>query len=378
MRIAIIADPLDNQRAGVHVYVRELINELARNPGPHEFILIREKVDPKLDLQQIAVPNIHLPIGYASLRLFFLIPRLIRRLEVDAVFEPAHFGPFNLPKEVMRITMIHDLTPILFPQFHRWHSQLLQRLFLKGILRRANLILSNSRNTERDLHRVYPFTRNKVKTILLGRNESFRADNGSGFRAHFSISSPYFVYVGTVEPRKNLTLLLEAYTLFRKRARARVQCVLVGQAGWKHEDFDQALKAHPYREDIIVTGYVSKEYLLQAYTQSIALIYPSVYEGFGFPILEAFSCGTNVICPDNSSLPEVGGELAYYYSTYNVEGLAEKMVEVYDGGEAVRERAARGPHYAASFSWKAYAERFNKCITELCATHKPGQSHQRG
>ncbi|MGB3547350.1 MAG: hypothetical protein WBA17_10265, partial [Saprospiraceae bacterium] len=147
MKIAIIADPLDNQRAGIHVYTRELVYALLKYDRKNEYILIRERVDPELDVRQIALPNVRLPIGYASLRLFFIVPHTLRRLGVDAVLEPAHFGPFNLPRRVRRITVIHDLTPLLLSSFHRYHSQLLQKIFLKRILRRASLILSNSRNT---------------------------------------------------------------------------------------------------------------------------------------------------------------------------------------------------------------------------------------
>lgn len=365
MKVAIIADPLDNQRAGVHVYVRELVQALAANPGGHEYVLIREKKDPALALEQVEVGNIHLPVGYASLRLFAIIPRILRRLKVDAVFEPAHFGPFNLPAGVKRITMIHDLTPILFPEFHRWHSQTLQKIFLRGILQRADLVISNSRNTERDLHRIYPFTRSKVKTILLGRNEQFKPDTGTDFLEAYNITTPYFLYVGTIEPRKNIILLLTAYLMFREEARTPVQLIVVGQSGWKNDSFEQALAEHPYRQDIILTGYVSKQHLLQAYTHTTAMVYPSIYEGFGFPILEAMACGANVICPDNSSLPEVGGELAYYYATHDPAALCKQLLLVWRGGKTVEERAAQGPLRAATFSWADYAIAFNAALAAL-------------
>jgi len=151
MKIAIIADPLDNQSAGVHTYTRQLVRSIAEFDTENEYILIREKKDPNLPFEQIAIPNIHLPIGFSAFRLFFIIPLILRFKKIDAVLEPAHFGPFNLPKRIKRITMIHDLTPIIFPQYHRYHSQILQRIFLRRILRKADMILSNSQNTSKDL-----------------------------------------------------------------------------------------------------------------------------------------------------------------------------------------------------------------------------------
>jgi hypothetical protein len=175
MKIAILADPLDNQRAGVHVFTRELITALIELGFADRLLLVRERIDPQLPVEQLAVPNIHLPIGFASLRLFFIIPYLLRRRkEVVAVFEPAHFGPFNLPKRMKRITMIHDLTPILFPQYHRWHSQILQRLFLRSILKNTDWVLTNSRHTQADVARVFSFTQQKVSHLYLGTHAAFK------------------------------------------------------------------------------------------------------------------------------------------------------------------------------------------------------------
>lgn len=363
MTVAIIADPLDNQRAGVHVYVRELVRELAAYRGPHEFLLIRERADPQLQLRQIEVANVRAPVGYASLRLFVLLPRLLTRLGVDVVFEPAHFGPFNLPRHIRRVTMIHDLTPILFPEHHRFHSRLLQQLFLKRILRRTDLVLTNSLNTTNDVERVYPFTQGKVTTIHLGRDESLAPDAGLAFRQAYQIDLPYFLYVGTVEPRKNLLLLLEAYRAFREQHPAPFALVIVGQKGWKAQAFYDAVATHPYQPDIRLTGYVDQSLLSQVYSGATALVYPSRYEGFGFPILEALACATNVICPNNSSLPEVGGELAYYYPTDDGSALTDRLLELASGGAEAERRAAAGPARAAGFSWRRYTEQFIAAVT---------------
>ncbi len=365
MRIAIIADPLDNQRAGVHVYTRELINALMAHGSEHEYILLREKIDPELEIRQIAIPNIRLPIGFASIRLFLIIPIIVRYLKVDAVYEPAHFGPFNLPRRVKRITMIHDLTPILFSKFHRFHSQLLQKIFLKNILRRADLVLSNSQNTTKDLKQVFPFTKDKIETILLGKENIYHPTSSKSFHELNAIDRPYFLYVGTIEPRKNLSMLLDAFEKFRILHKEKIRLLIVGQKGWKAEEFYAKLEQHPLREDILLTGFVEKRYLPELYSHSLGLIYPSIYEGFGLPIVEALSCGTNIICPENSSLTEVGGDLAFYFPTNDTEALVERMLLVAHQGKEVLRRRAAGPQWTEQFSWKKYATLFTQALEKL-------------
>lgn len=357
MKIAILADPLDNQNAGVHVYTREMITSLIKhNPG-HQIILIRQKIDPELSsVQQIIVPARNFPPGAASMRLFFTIPRILKREKVDVVIEPAHFGPFNLPKNIARVTVIHDLTPILFPQLHRWHSQILQRFFLKGILKRADLIIANSRNTEKDILETYSFSKGKTKMIYPGMTD-VSAPSKVDLNAQFGIKKPYFLTVGTIEPRKNHLLLLSAFTLFRQRHPIPYQLVITGGKGWKSEAFFSALDQNAYKKDIILTGFIAKEQLPQLNAEACAMIYPSKYEGFGFPVLEAMVWGSIPITASNSSLIEVGGPQAYYLNHENSEELCLLMEEV--SQLTPRERADKLEllkKHAENFSWDTFGK----------------------
>ncbi len=362
MRIAIIADPLDNQTAGIHTYLKQFIKALVEYDKENEYILIRGKKDPSIPFRQIAIPNIQLPIGFAAIRLFFIIPLIMRWLRVDAVLEPAHFGPFNLPKRIKRITVIHDLTPFLFPQFHRFLSQLLQRLFLKRILKKTDLILSNSQHTTQDIIRFFPFTKTKVATILLGRDLDFQPVDSHSYLDENNISQTYFLCTGTIEPRKNLTILLEAYHLFRQKTKEKVLLIITGKEGWKTTTFHQSLEQHPFREDILLTGFVEKSSLIELYSHSLALVYPSLYEGFGLPVLEALSCQTKVICSNRSSLPEVGGEVAYYFNPENAEDLLQKMTEVYKNPQKKQDKLLEQAH---KFSWEKYVSSFVQALTRI-------------
>lgn len=356
MRIAILADPIDNQNAGIHVFTKEMVNALIRtNPG-HEILLIREKVDENLKgVKQIAIWNTRLPIGFASLRLFILVPFVLHLKKVDVVLEPAHFGPFNLLKFIKRVTIIHDLTPILFPNFHRWHSQFLQKIFLKGILNKTDLIIANSDNTASDICKVYSNNCNKVKRIYPGKTAFYKPDNKSGVLSKYKITTPYFVFVGTIEPRKNLLVLLEAFTIFKTQYKNNINLVIVGGVGWKSEAFTAALDDHPFKDSIICTGFADSDDLPTLYSQAIALIYPSLYEGFGLPVVEAMSCGTPVITGNNSSLPEAGGDAALYFDATDAAALAIHMEKLFSDTALRNELSEKALIHVQKFDWDRFA-----------------------
>jgi glycosyltransferase involved in cell wall biosynthesis len=363
MRIAILADPIDNQKAGIHVYAKALVKALEGNSDGHEFILIRGKRDVSIQkFRQVIVPNTRLPIGFATIRLLFIIPVICRMLKVDAVWELAHFGPFNLPKKVNRFTTIHDLTPIKFPEYHRWHSQMLQKLFLKKILRKASLIFSNSNNTTRDIISYYPEVKSKIHTAYLGVEELFKPDGDIEKIKKYHIEPPYFLFTGTIEPRKNLVTLLEAYTIFREKSEREIQLVIAGGKGWKSGRFFDALAQHTYKQDIVLPGYVDRTDLPALYTHALAFIYPSVYEGFGFPVLEAMRCGTPCIVANNSSLVEIGGDAALFFDTYDAESLASPMLALAAQPDMIENLSEKSLRQSRKFTWKRYVDRVLEAI----------------
>lgn len=365
MKIAVLGDPVDHQNAGIHSFTVNMIQSLIKNRGDHEIIVIKTRKSKLFpNCKEIAVPTIKFPAGYSSLRLFFIIPSLLRKLQVDAVIEPAHFGPLNLPRSIIRITMIHDLTIFLMPEHHRWISQRLQKIFLPRILRQTDIILTNSLNTTKDVKRIFPAETHKIKTILLGKDPSYVRDlSDTELRAN-AISGPFFHYLGTVEPRKDLITLLHAFRILRDQRKNQVsQLIIAGGIGWKTRGFFQELNEHPYKDDIRILGRVSKKLSIQLHSRSIAMIYPSLYEGFGLPILECLSCGGRVIAARNSSLPEVGGLLAEYFTTQNPISLAEKMFKVSEM-QTDAEYLEQARLWTDSFSWDRYATTLLRLIEE--------------
>jgi glycosyltransferase involved in cell wall biosynthesis len=366
MRIVILADPLDNQRAGIHHYTKSLVSHLAEADTENEYFIIRRKKDTIFPAgRQVIIKNHRIP-GYAALRMFLLIPLAIRKLKADVAVEPAHFGPFNLPRRIRRVTVIHDLTPVLFPEMHRFHSQLLQRIFLKRILKRASLIITNSLNTSRDLHAYLPETISKTECIYLGRDEEIRYTGSRQFVDGLTRGRPYFFTAGTIEPRKNLEGLLRAFKIYREMEGSHdVMLMISGQRGWKNREFFRLLHNHPYRQDIVLSGYVSRPQLAELYSHALAFVFPSLYEGFGLPVAEAMSCGTPCLLSTRASLPEVGGEAALYFDPLIPTGIADAMHRISSRPELREELSSKAIRQAGKFNWKEHVMAFDRAIGKL-------------
>ena len=317
MKIVILAFPLDNQSAGIHYYTKGMLDGLHQANKEHDITLLRSHHKPEEypKFKTIVVDDLNWIPAYPSFKLFFVIPYLCWKLKADVVVEPAHFGPFNLPGKTKRVTVIHDLTPILFPELHTFNGWFLQKLFLPRILRKADLIISNSSHTASDLKKTFPFTRGKISTIYPGIDSIFKFQERKGVLEKYGISKPYLLFVGTIEPRKNLTLLLKCFEEIKENIHKEITLVITGGKGWKAKEFHKALTDHPFKNSINLTGYVNREDLPYIYSAAEAMIYPSKYEGFGFPVLEAIACGTPAITLDNSSLKELTNFSKHVVST---------------------------------------------------------------
>ena len=358
-KIAIIADAMDNQQAGVHVYLSGLLTALHDLEPQAKVLVIRERDGlefPQWEQKVIAPPR-HLA-GRAK-RLFNEIPQVIRTWGADIAFEPAHFGPFRLPGRIKRVTFIHDLTPLLFPQYHPRHSALLQKLFLPRIVHKANLLLCNSRHTRSDIEKFWPKARSKTEIIYPGLDPFWRIP-----AEQKSARSPFILAVGTLEPRKNLGVLIQAFEKLKTDGWPG-KLVLTGARGWKEKMWSKYLDESPARKDITQTGYVSREELRNLYSQCALFVYPSKYEGFGLPIIEALAAGAQVICSSSSSMPEAGGNCVRYFNPESAQDLYQRIKES-PGTQAEHLCSSTAlDQHLQQFDWKRSAEKFLSLMQNL-------------
>ncbi len=354
MHILVLADPLDNQQAGIHFYTKNLIEGLIEAAPKNKYTFIHIKENSFFnDKEEIILPYKNFP-GYKSYRKFYLIPKIIKKLKPDAVIEPSHLGPFGVPKEIKKVTLIHDLTPILYPKYHQNKSARTHRLLLPRIFKNSDLILTPSDRTKQDIKNYYN-PKSPIETIHAGINQNvIRSKNRP-------IKEPYILYLGTIEPRKNLQMLAEVYKELKRKKNIPHKLVLVGGIGWKIKSILPELQ----NKDIIMTDYIPESEKSKWYQHAEMFIYPSFYEGFGLPPLEAMSYGIPVICSTGGSLKEIYQENALMFDPHNREELKSQIKRLIENPTLKNEYSKKGKEFASKMTWKNTAQKTLTAIENL-------------
>jgi len=350
---------LDNQRAGVHVYTRELISILHHNSDqfPYEVILIRQKESDEYPCFRTIVLNIKKFIGASTIRKFIRIPSILRRLGADIILETTNFGPFFTPSYSKSITVIHDLTPILFPHWHTFNGWFWQKLFLSKIIADSDLLLTVSYNTQHDIIDLYNVNPNRIYPIHLGISNELSPVEDQDVLTKFGIDHEYFLSVGTIEPRKNHELILRA---FERIANEEIVLVIAGDIGWKSTETLKSIQNHPKSEKIILTGYISEYDKKVLYTQCRAMIYASHYEGFGLPVIENGACANVSFVAYNSSLKELANPLVQYFES---EDELVSLMNRYNK-PTIKDRLSQASSVKRMFSWENYFSTFVQVLNQ--------------
>jgi len=353
MKIVFIADALDTQYAGIHFYCKELLKALDHLNSKHQLFVIRsKKTNAFKNIKEIIIPiGSGLKNNY-RFRQFSSIPNTINQLEANIAFETAHFGPFRLASEIKKVTFIHDLTPIQFPKFHSKSSTFAHKILLPGILKNADKILTNSKYSESIIHKNFPVSQHKTAVTYLAA-KSFE-DRPLGFEAlkkKYRITKPYLLFTGTIEPRKNLFNLLSAYE--NLKLDNKPQLLLAGKKGW----IDAATyKKISQNENVIELGYVKEDALHALYQNAIAFVFPSFYEGFGIPVLEAMQNDCPILCSNTSVLPEIVKDAALLFNPNAINEIEKCIEKIIHNSDLRRELIQKGKERIKFFSWEKTAQ----------------------
>ncbi|MFZ2681623.1 MAG: glycosyltransferase family 1 protein [Patescibacteria group bacterium] len=370
MRIALdIRSLTDENITGVGVYALNLVEALAKVAPQHEFVLFASgSLDVLSRLPDFKAPNVKIVKLRLPNRLLFLLMLLTGGPKLDRFLPDKPdvwiFTKFNIFKtDLPYILTIHDLAFEIFPKFVTFKEKLHNRIVgLRSITQAAAGLLAVSESTASDLKERWQIPGSKIHVTPLGVDgQKFtqrEQASDRAFRATYDLNRPYILALATQEPRKNLKSVVEAYNLYRQRHGQPLPLVLIGGAGWKNTPFKKSLADSPYAQDIHVLGYVPEKHKPALYRGAWMFVFPSFYEGFGLPVLEAMACGTPVITSATSALPEIVGPAAILIDPFNVNDLASALLQGLDSehGQKLRDHLrAEGLKQAPKFSWEQTA-----------------------
>jgi len=367
MRIGIdcrrILDPKNNESAGIGYYTYYLIKNLLELDKTNQYFLFLYDLRIKLDefkqdnVQIIYFPGLEnlgkVPFFYRHL----FVPQILRLYHLDVYHNPAYIIPFfYFGKSVITV---HDLAYYKNPAWFPDHQFFNTRILTPWSIFKAKKIIAVSESTKKDLIKYFKVKKEKIEVILEGVDDYCNLSvDESKIEAKFKISEPYFLALGTLEPRKNLVRLIEAFNEFLKdNPASNFKLVLAGKKGWKYEPIFEIIKNLKLEQKVIWVGYVhipEKIYLLK---HSFALVFPSLYEGFGLPILEAMNMGIAVVTSNVASIPEIVIDNAVLIEPEDVVSIKDGLNKIYRDADLRQKLIERGRGIARHFTWAKSAQK---------------------
>ncbi len=365
MRIVIDYTPAVHQGAGIGRHTRGLVNALAPHTAGHQVTLLvfgrpRDAealvAPPSMSLRVVPLPNRWLTLGWHRLHL---------PLPADWLSGPAdlyHASDFVLPpvQRARSLLTVHDLSFMTVPDCADAGLRAYLSRVVPRSVARAGHVLADSESTRRDLIGLLGAPPDKVTVVYPGVEARFQPQQNAAalarVRRRYALGdAPFVLGVGTLEPRKNWPGLIRAWTRLRQTSGLPHRLVIAGGKGWLVEGIFAQAQASPYRADIVFTGFVDDADLPALYAAADVFAFPSHYEGFGIPVVEALACGTPVVCADNSSLPEAAGDAALLVASHDDQGLALALQRLIEDQALRQSLRSAGLAQAARFTWQSAA-----------------------
>jgi glycosyltransferase involved in cell wall biosynthesis len=285
------------------------------------------------------------------------IPSTLKKIKADVFVSADSFC--SLHTKVPQLLVIHDLAFLHHPSFIKKSHLGYYKRNTPKFLQKAERIVTVSAFSKKDILDHYPVDAGKVTVIHNGVKEIFKPvgyDQRNLLKHEYAGGREYFIYAGSIHPRKNLFQLLKAFSVFKKRLQSNMKLLIAGRLAWEYDSFVASLDSYKYKEDVKLLNYLPDEELSQVMAAAYALVYPSYFEGFGLPVVEAMRCHVPVICSRTSALPEVAGEAALFFNPGNFEELADRMMLMYKDENLRAALIQRGIEQAEQFNWDRTAQ----------------------
>lgn len=357
MRIGYEITAVGTQPSGVGTYALQLLMGMAEVAAGHEYLLLSNRPHHRGSLA--ALPPLHdmaRPFPSRMLWMQLVLPAQLGAARPDICHYPNSIGPLRCPTPY--VVTIHDMTLSTMPCHHPLRKQLLVRPLIPLVARRAARVITVSGQARDDIVRMLRIPPERVAVIPEAAAPIFRPAperERARVRAAYGLRGPYVLYIGTLEPRKNLVRLIRAWHSLRRRNGAPHQLVIAGAPGWQYRPIYEEARALGCADEVRFTGYLPRADLPALYSAADAFAFPSLAEGFGLPVVEAMACGTPTLISDTPALREVAGDAAVRVDPRSVESIAQGLERLLTDEPLRAELRAAGLARAASFSWRRAA-----------------------
>lgn len=364
MNIAIDLTAVPKNKAGVGRYLINLIRWLQKIDMENKYYLFIQ--DDDLDGFDIFNANFKIiPVSSRYMRNIFIrliweqliLPIKLKKFKIDLLHSPHYTMPyFSSAKSVVTF---HDMTYFILPRMHTFLKRWLFKIYIKISARKADTILAVSNSTAEDLIRILKIKDINVFVTPMGIDEGFLnlVELDKNILEAYGINSDYFLYVGTIEPRKNIIRLLKAYSELSYEIRNKYKLVICGQKGWMYKEVFKFIKSNHLEDNVKFTGFVKDEYLPHIYKGAKLFLYVSLYEGFGIPIIEAMASGVPCITSNLSSMKEVAGEACIKVDPYNENEIKNAIIQLLNNNELYEILKRKGLERAQQYTWLECARR---------------------
>ncbi len=359
------------RNGGISRYIRCLLTELAKRPGQHEYTIFVNGREVAERLQEgtgkgsvgssreedghegrrAQTQITYIPVSWPESKPIsrvaweqLKLPSLVREKHIDVLHSPANVLPEMLPRSCAGVVTLHDLAFLRYPHVLTRSKRLYHRTFTMRSLQHATMIIANSNSTKQDAIELAGIPASRIQTVYPCIDERFsnvvHTSDIQAFRQAHALTQGYILYLGTLEPRKNIATLIEAYAQVRAIFRREEKLVLAGGKGWLYDSIFEKIQKLGLEAEVIFPGFVTDSEQLLWYHSASAFVYPSLYEGFGIPVAEALACGVPVVTSNVSSLPEAGTSIALTVDPHDKEAMARAIYKALID-ESVRERCRK-------------------------------------
>ncbi|MEM9446247.1 MAG: glycosyltransferase family 1 protein [Verrucomicrobiota bacterium] len=352
MRVTVDATCLGRRKTGNETYIRGLLRGFSElSLGDVELCILTTEACPEM-VKSKAFSWYEIPLGNFFTRNIFTIPKYLSELQTD-LYHSSYWTKFwkaHPPK----IVMIHDISFICFPHGFRKYEQLFYAAITERVAKAADHILTVSNYSKETMLEHWNIPEHKITVTYNGIDDCYKPTSQD--TKQFG-EVPYILYVGNLHPRKNLVRLLKAFVKIKREKKIEHKLKIVGQATWLYEDIFLEVKENTLEEHVEFTGYVSQEELVKIYQKATLTCYPSLFEGFGLPVLEAMACGSPVVTSNTTSIPEVAADAAVLVDPESVDQIASAILSIIESKELQSSLKQKSLKQARSFSWKETASK---------------------